>query len=69
MQLADFSGCGARARGSACTQLWHVGCCGAWDLGSPAQTEPVSPALENGLLTTGPPGKSPTLLNRLCVPW
>ena len=23
------------------------------------ETEPVSPALENGLLTTGPPGKSP----------
>ena len=46
-------------------------CCGAWTLGTRAQllrgtwnlprpgTEPASPALAAGFLTTGPPGKSP----------
>ena len=48
--------------------------CGTWaqlprgmlDLSRPGM-EPVSPALQGGFLTTGPPGKPlPPLLNRLC---
>ena len=45
-----LSSCGARA------QLL----CGMWDLPGPG-LEPVSPALPGGLLTTEPPGKSPSL--------
>ena len=30
-----------------------------WDLSSQLGIKPMSPALEGGLLTTGPPGKSP----------
>ena len=30
-----------------------------WDLSSQLGIKPISPALEGGLLTTGPPGKSP----------
>ena len=33
-----------------------------WDLSSPAGIEPVPPALEGEVLTTGPPGKPRVLL-------
>ena len=33
----------------------------AWDLGSLARDHTLSPALEGGFLTTGPPGKCPDL--------
>ena len=35
---------------------------GMWDLSSPAGIEPVPPALEGEVLTTGPPGKPRVLL-------
>ena len=41
-----------------------------WDLNSQPGIKPVSPALEGGLLTSGPPGKSPLLLvfqTQLCL--
>ena len=43
--------------------LWHTGllALGVWNLPR-AGTEPASPALAGGLPTTGPPGKSLTLL-------
>ena len=53
-----LSGCGAQA-----SLL-----CGVWDLARP-EMEPTSPALADGFLTTGPPGKSLyTLLIWTCVP-
>ena len=38
---------------------------GMWDLNSSTRIEPVSPALEGGLLTTGPPFKSLFCLNTI----
>ena len=31
---------------------------GVWDLSFPTRDEPMSPALQGGFLTTGPPGES-----------
>ena len=53
----SFSICGAQAQ-----QLEHSGLVAhnMWDLPRP-RSEPVSPALASGFLTTGPPGKGPRL--------
>lgn len=54
---------------SSCSS-WALGCrlsshsaqallpCSLWDLSSSTAYQPTSPALEAGLLSTGPPGKS-----------
>ena len=50
---------GSRAQAQ---KLWYMGLvpCSMWDF-SGARTEPTSPALAGGFLTTGPPEKSPKL--------
>ena len=42
---------------SCTTQAWYMLLRGMWNLPGPG-IEPVSPALEDGFFTSGPPGKS-----------
>ena len=51
-QASVVVACGLTSCGS---RAWLL--CGMWDLPGPG-TEPVSPALAGGFLTTAPPGKS-----------
>ena len=41
---------------------WAELLCGTWDRSSPTRIEPVSPALQDRFLSTGPPGKSLSFL-------
>ena len=47
-------------KGTRALEVVVHGTRGMWDLPGPG-TEPMPPALAGGFLTTGPPGKSPTV--------
>ena len=44
--------------------FWCFGCKASGILAPPPGIEPAPPVLEGKVLTTGPPGKSPDVLNR-----
>ena len=56
--------CGAQLQSVQAQQLQREGLVAPWHVGSyilRPEIKPASPALEDGFLTTGPPGKSPDL--------
>ena len=64
----SFSCCGAWVLGCLGSSAWHMGSVALWHMESFwTEIKPVSSALAGGFLTTGPPGKSCTLL-KSCNP-
>ena len=48
---------------------WAKLSCGMWDLSSLTRDGTESPVLEDGFLTTGPPGKSMVILSIGDIDW